>query len=380
MLLRKPEVRLTPAAVEQERWVSLNTKQRCEQASEFEHALFDRIVAQDEAVAAMSQLYQVYQAKMSLPGKPVGTVLFLGPTGSGKTRVVEAAAEILFGDPNAMIKIDCAEFQHSHEISKLIGSPPGYLGHRETQPLLTQENLARFQTPNLKLTLLLFDEIEKASDALWQLLLGVLDKATLTLGDNRRVDFSNCIVVMTSNLGAREMTEVTEGKLGFAAPPTSTQQLDGRLEKIGVEAARRKFSPEFMNRLDKLVVFRTLGHPALSRILDLELAAVQRRILMSGCANFVLSCSTRAKNFLLTEGCDRRYGARPLKRAIERFLIMPISNLVATKQIGCGDVVWVDLDEYENELCFGKAPAGAIPATSAFGICAPGRSPARIAV
>ena len=379
MLLRKPDVRLMPAAVKQERWVALNAKQRCEQSTEFEHALFERIVAQDEAVTAMSQLYQVYQAKMSLPGKPVGAVLFLGPTGSGKTRVVEAAAEILFGDPNAVIKIDCAEFQHSHEISKLIGSPPGYLGHRETQPLLTQENLARFQTPSLKLTLLLFDEIEKASDALWQLLLGVLDKATLTLGDNRRVDFSNCIVVMTSNLGAREMTEVTQGKLGFASRPTSNQQLDGRLEKIGIEAARRKFSPEFMNRLDKLVVFRALGHPALSKILDLELGAVQRRILMSGCGNFVLSCSVKAKNFLLSEGCDRRYGARPLKRAIERYLIMPISNLVATKQIDCGDVVWVDLDEYENELCFGKAPAGAI-AASAFGICAPGRSAARVAV
>jgi ATP-dependent Clp protease ATP-binding subunit ClpA len=366
-------------AVDEKRWVMLNAKQRCEQSTEFEQALFERIVAQDEAVTAMSQLYQVYQANMSLPGKPVGTVLFLGPTGSGKTRVVEAAAEILFGDPNAMIKIDCAEFQHSHEISKLIGSPPGYLGHRETQPLLTQENLARFHTPKLKLTLLLFDEIEKASDALWQLLLGVLDKATLSLGDNRRVDFSNCIVVMTSNLGAREMTEVTEGKLGFAARPTSNQQLDGRLEKIGVEAARRKFSPEFMNRLDKLVVFRALGRPALSRILDLELGVVQRRILLSGCGNFVLSCSARAKNFLLSEGFDRRYGARPLKRAIERYLIMPISNLVATKQIACGDIVWVDLDEYENELCFGKAPGAAIPA-NAFGIRASGQSPARAAV
>jgi ATP-dependent Clp protease ATP-binding subunit ClpA len=231
----------------------------------------------------------------------------------------------------------------------------------------------------LKLTLLLFDEIEKASDALWQLLLGVLDKATLTLGDNRRVDFSNCIVVMTSNLGAREMTEVTEGKLGFAARPTSVTKLDDRLEKIGVEAARRKFSPEFMNRLDKLVVFRALGRPALSQILDLELGAVQRRILMSGCANFVLSCSAKAKSFLLTEGFDRRYGARPLKRAIERHLIMPISNLVATKQIGCGDVVCVDLDEYSNELRFGKAPGGAIPA-NAFGISSTGQSAARAAV
>ena len=378
MLLHRRDVRSMDDASNQGRWVPLNAKQRCEQSTEFEQALFKKIVAQGEAVSAMSQLYQVYQANMSLPGKPIGTVLFLGPTGSGKTRVVEAAAEILFGDPNAIIKIDCGEFQHSHEISKLIGSPPGYLGHRETQPLLTQENLARFHTRNLRLTLLLFDEIEKASDALWQLLLGVLDKATLTLGDNRRVDFSNCIVVMTSNLGAREMAEVTEGKLGFALRPTSTHQTDGRLEKIGVEAARRKFSPEFMNRLDKIVVFRSLSRRALDHILDLELETVQRRILMSGCANFVLSCSASAKEFLLSEGFDSRYGARPLKRAIERYLIMPISNLVATKQIASGDVVRVDLDEYENELCFGRAPGGAIPA-NAFSIGSSAQPAARFA-
>src|ERR687887_1511922 len=158
----------------------------------------------------------MFLAGRTPPGRPIGTMLFLGPTGSGKTRVVEAAAEVLFGDPRAVIKIDCAEFQHSHEIAKLIGSPPGYLGHRETHPLLTQEALNQFHTEKLKLTLLLFDEIEKASDSLWQLLLGILDKATLTLGDNRRVDFSNCIIVMTSNLGAREMSLETEGRMGFS--------------------------------------------------------------------------------------------------------------------------------------------------------------------
>ncbi len=224
--------------------VRLNVKRRCDEASEFEQALFHRIVAQDEAAWGFSQIYQVYLAKMTMPGRPLGTLLFLGPTGSGKTRAVEAAAEALFGDPRAMVKIDCAELQHSHEISKLIGSPPGYLGHRETPPLLTQENLERFQTPNAKLTFVLFDEIEKASDAVWQLLLGVLDKATLTLGDNRRVDFSNCIVVMTSNLGAREMSEQTEGRLGFSRRTPPTTELDSRCEKIGIEAARRKFSPE----------------------------------------------------------------------------------------------------------------------------------------
>src|SRR5262249_9202262 len=263
-------------------WVSLNTRQRCDEASEFERELSKRIVAQDDAVFALSQIYQVYLAKMTLPNKPLGALLFLGPTGSGKTRSVEAAAEILFGDPYAMIKVDCAEFQHSHEISKLIGSPPGYLGHRETQPLLSQDHIDRFQSPSRKLTFILFDEIEKASDALWQLLLGILDKATLTLGDNRRVDFSNCVIVMTSNLRAREMSLVTEGQLGFAPGSIDTREINARLEKIGVEAARRKFSPEFMNRLDKVVVFNTLHEKAIRRILDLELEMVQRRILAGG--------------------------------------------------------------------------------------------------
>lgn len=336
--------------------VTLNAKQRCAAADIFEQALLERIVAQDDAVMALSQIYQVYLAKLGLPGKPIGTLLFLGPTGSGKTRSVEAAAEILFGDAQAVVKIDCAEFQHSHEISKLIGSPPGYLGHRETIPLLSQENIDRFHTPKTKLTLLLFDEIEKASDALWQLLLGVLDKATLTLGDNRRVNFSNCIVVMTSNLGAREMSEAVEGRMGFKVRIPDTPELDSRIEKIGVEAARRKFSPEFMNRLDKVVVFRSLAPEALRQILDIEIAAIQRRIIASGHHNFAISCSNTAKDFLLKEGFDRRYGARPLKRVMERYLVIPLSNLVATKQIGCGDLVFADLDDSGQELRFMKLP------------------------
>ena len=345
----------SPASMD---WVTLNAGQRCDEARYFEQELFARVVAQDDAVLALSQLYQLYLAKLSLRGKPIGALLFLGPTGSGKTRSVEAAAEILFGDPYAMIKVDCAEFQHSHEISKLIGSPPGYLGHRETQPLLSQDHIDRFQSPSRKLTFILFDEIEKASDALWQLLLGILDKATLTLGDNRRVDFSNCVIVMTSNLGAREMSLVTEGQLGFAPGSIDTREINARLEKIGVEAARRKFSPEFMNRLDKVVVFNTLHEKAIRRILDLELEMVQRRILAGGRGPFVLRCSDEVKEFLLNEGYDRRYGARPLKRAIERRLIIPLSNLIATGQISAGDVVLVERDEAldrEDELRFSRS-------------------------
>src|SRR4029453_16163958 len=189
------------------------------EAQDFERKLFAKVVGQERAVRRISSLYQIYLSGMASPGRPIGNLLFLGPTGSGKTRVVEAAAEILFGDFNAVIKIDCAEFQHSHEIAKLVGSPPGYLGHRETSPLLTQENLDRFQTEDTPLSLVLFDEIEKASDALWRLMLGILDKATLTLGDNRRVDFSRSLIIMTSNLGAREMSELMEGRIGFAAAP-----------------------------------------------------------------------------------------------------------------------------------------------------------------
>src|SRR5881296_75771 len=185
--------------------VVLDSTLRSSEAVEFDAALRAKIVRQEEAVQAMVDLYQVFCAGLNSPGRPVASLLFLGPTGSGKTRIVEAAAEILFGHPRAVIKIDCGEFQHSHEIAKLIGSPPGYLGHRETSPMLTQENLDRMHTDDMKVSLVLFDEIEKASDSLWQLLLGILDKATLTLGDKRRVDLSQCIIIMTSNLGAGEM-------------------------------------------------------------------------------------------------------------------------------------------------------------------------------
>jgi ATP-dependent Clp protease ATP-binding subunit ClpB len=196
--------------------IFLDPEQKSPRALRFERQLAAKIVGQERALKNLGNLYQTFLAGMNSPHKPVGTMLFLGPTGSGKTRVVEAAAEALFGDPHAVIKIDCAEFQHSHEIAKLIGSPPGYLGHRETSPMLTQENLDRTHTDDLKLSIVLFDEIEKASDSLWQLLLGILDKATLTLGDNRRVDFSHTMVIMTSNLGAREMSELVSGGMGFA--------------------------------------------------------------------------------------------------------------------------------------------------------------------
>jgi ATP-dependent Clp protease ATP-binding subunit ClpA len=352
--------KVSPAAISQ---IALNPSQKGKRSIEFENQLASRIIGQERAVRRLSSLYQVFLAGMQSPNRPIGTLLFLGPTGSGKTRVVEAAAEVFFGDPNAVIKIDCAEFQHSHEIAKLIGSPPGYLGHRETPPLLTQENLNRFQTEETKLTLVLFDEIEKASDSLWQLLLGILDKGTLTLGDNRRVDFSRTIVVMTSNLGAREMSEMISGGIGFAPSAGKQQQadtnIDQKIYRTAVEAARRKFSPEFMNRIDSLVVFRSLNEQHLQSILDLELHAVQKRISSVADTKFFFECSAAAKEFLLKEGTDYRYGARHLKRAIERSIVHPLANLVTTEQIGMNDSVYIDLDESVDTLSFSKINAKA---------------------
>jgi len=344
--------------------VFLDPDQKSPRAQEFEEKLSTRIVGQERAVRRMSGLYQIFLAGMNPLNRPVGTMLFLGPTGSGKTRVVEAAAEVLFGDPGAVIKIDCAEFQHSHEIAKLIGSPPGYLGHRETSPMLTQENLDRYHTEETKLSLVLFDEIEKASDSLWQLLLGILDKATLTLGDNRRVDFSHTMVIMTSNLGAREMSELISGGMGFvptqgAKNPNDTE-VDQKIYRTAVEAARRKFSPEFMNRIDKVVVFRSLKEHHLRQILELELASVQDRIMRSAGTKFVFQCSDEAKDMLLKEGIDFKYGARHLKRSIERFLVYPLSNLVATDQVGLGDLVHVGLHDTQNKLIFSKRSGGAL--------------------
>jgi ATP-dependent Clp protease ATP-binding subunit ClpB len=333
----------------------LDPRQRSSTACHFESALRHRIVGQEEAVQALVDLYQVLCAGLNSPGRPVGNLLFLGPTGSGKTRIVEAAAEILFGDCRALIKVDCAEFQHSHEIAKLIGSPPGYLGHRETHTMISQEELAKSHTDELKLSFLLFDEIEKASDALWQLLLGMLDKATLTLGDSRKVDLSQTVIFLTSNLGSGEISELMQGGMGFIQPSDKPEtQLNAKVERSAVEAARRTFSPEFMNRLDKVVVFHPLKHNELEEVLEIELSQVQKRVLALTTHPFFFRVTSEGRDFLLQEGTDQRYGARHLKRAIEHYVVCPLSRLLATAQVHDGDVVLIDRHPSEKGLAFLK--------------------------
>jgi ATP-dependent Clp protease ATP-binding subunit ClpB len=347
--------------------MALDPSRTGREADALEEHLRRLIVGQDEAIREIVNVYQMHVAGLTSPDRPVGNFLFLGPTGSGKTRIVEAMAESLAGTPRAVIKIDCAEFQHSHEIAKLIGSPPGYLGHRETHPLLSQDVLNQWHSEKVKLSFVLFDEIEKASDALWNLLLGILDKGILTLGDNRRVDFSKTIIFMTSNLGAHQMSSILKPNLGFTAPgtgvaPASGQeddQLSGKIARAGVEAARRKFTPEFINRLDKIVVFKPLGETELRKILDIELNLLQQRIFNSVGPNFfVLTASDQAKGELLREGTDLKYGARHLKRAIERLVVQPMSNLIATGQVQSGDWIQVDFDASSGRMTFLKEAEG----------------------
>jgi ATP-dependent Clp protease ATP-binding subunit ClpB len=333
----------------------LDTNAKTPRVEEFEQSLRSLIIGQDPAIHSLSSLYQIFEAGMTGRDRPMGTMLFLGPTGSGKTRLVEATAEVLFGNANKVLKVDCAEFQHSHEIAKLVGSPPGYLGHRETSALLTQERLDRNITDRDPFSLVLFDEIEKASDSLWQLLLGILDKATLSLGDNSPVDFSQTIIFMTSNLGAKEMSELVVGQIGFAprsAAREVTDDLDQRVHRAAIEAARRNFSPEFMNRIDKVVVFRSLRHSELRQVLDVELRALQRRINAGAAEEFTFTLTDQAKEFVLSEGIDYRYGARHLKRAIDRLLVYPLSSLSATKQVRLGDAVAIDVNRQTQTLAF----------------------------
>src|SRR5881396_706134 len=369
----------------------LDPSKRSTDTIDFQTALRGKIVGQEEGVQALVDLYQVFRAGLNSPGRPVGNLLFLGPTGSGKTRIVEAAAEILFGDARSVIKVDCAEFQHSHEIAKLIGSPPGYLGHRETHPLITQETLGACHTEKLKLSFLLFDEIEKASDALWQLLLGMLDKATLTLGDNRRVDLSQTVIFLTSNLGGGEITELMQGGMGFIQPKDKPAAgIDEKVERTAVEAARRKFSPEFMNRLDKMVVFHPLQREQLQEVLNIELGQVQQRVLDTAKGQFLFRVTDAGRNFLLQEGTDQRYGARHLKRAIERHVVYPLANLLATEQVHLGDLVCIDWNKEQDRLTFVRegenlaiparkpepAPAArAVPARSGKAADAPNATP-----
>ncbi len=315
-------------------------------------ALSERVVGQPDAMETIVPYIQMHQAGLAPAGRPVGVFLLLGPTGTGKTRTVEALADVLHGNEKQVLKVDCGEFQMEHEVAKLIGAPPGYLGHRETQPLLTQQKVAAGASERSNLSIVLFDEIEKAAASMTRLLLGVLDKAILRLGDNTSVNFEKTLIFLTSNLGGNAMKRQIHPDFGFEAlVPRQARDIGGKLQQIGLAAVRRKFSPEFVNRIDSVITYQSLNAEALSRILDQHLEDLQTHIINRlGPRGFGLDVSRPTRQFLLRKGTSQEYGARELKRTLHRHLVQPLAALVAAGKIPPASYVRADLSDDKERI------------------------------
>ena len=315
-------------------------------------ALTTKIFGQSASVHRIVPYIQMYQASLAPEGRPVGIFLLLGPTGTGKTKTVEALAEVLHGSEKNLLKIDCGEFQMEHEVARLIGAPPGYLGHRETQPMITQQKLHAATSEHCSLSVVLFDEIEKAAPSLSRLLLGMLDKAVLHLGDNTTVNFENSLIFMTSNLGSRSMLREINPDIGFRAKVSAPlTDLSRKLDKIGFSAVRRRFSPEFVNRIDSVITYKPLDAESLEAILNHNIDEFQNHISRRLEANaFKIYVSESGRQFLLRKGTSEEYGARELKRTFHRHLIQPVAAMVACGEIEAGSSVKVDYCERSQNL------------------------------
>jgi ATP-dependent Clp protease ATP-binding subunit ClpA len=315
-------------------------------------ALSRRLIGQPSAIAAVVPYVEMYRARLTPEGRPAGIFLLLGPTGTGKTKTVEALADVLHGSPKKLLKVDCGEYQMEHEVAKLLGAPPGYLGHRETQPLLTQQKLSGAASETCDLSIVLFDEIEKAAQSLVRLLLGVLDKATLRLGDSTLVNFEKTIIFMTSNLGARDMSRELHPEFGFESVTARQGAESGeKLERIGKTAVRKNFSPEFINRIDAVVTYRPLDSAALTTILDQQLDDLQDHIQRRlGERAFRIELPARSRRFLLEKGTSAEYGARELKRLLHRQLMQPLASMVVSGEIGPGASVRAEVGPCKAKL------------------------------
>src|SRR4051794_15019999 len=323
--------------------------------------LSQKVVGQPAATKVIVAYVQMFQAGLAPEGRPVGVFLLLGPTGTGKTKTVEALAEVLHGSEKNVLKVDCGEFQMEHEVAKLIGAPPGYLGHRETQPMLTQQKLNAVTSEKNSISLVLFDEIEKAAPSMNRLLLGVLDKGLLRLGDNSTVNFEKSLVFLTSNLGAREMMKEINPDFGFQSVRGGDRpDLTGKLQNIGMVAVRKRFSPEFVNRIDAIITYQPLTAESLSAILDQQIVDLQNHVnTRLGNRSFTLDVPFEARQFLLKKGTSSEFGARELNRTIHRNLTQPLATLVATNQVNPGARVRVDVSEADDKLLIrSQEPAG----------------------
>ncbi len=305
----------------------------------------EKLIGQDHALETLNRCIEIYQSGLSPEGRPAGVFLLLGPTGTGKTHTVEVLAEALHGSSRNMLRVDCAEFQMEHEVAKLIGAPPGYLGHRETHALLNQTRINAVASEHSDLSIILFDEIEKAATSLTRLLLGILDRASVRLGDNTTVSFERCLIFLTSNLGARQMKRELDGAFGLGPKqPADSPEMARRLEKQAVQAMKRHFSPEFVNRIDSVFTYQPLTPAMFGRILDLQFHAVQERIRQKlGHRAFWVQMTSQFRQFLLEQGTSTEYGARELRRIIQRHVLEPIAAASARGRIPAGATVTLHL-------------------------------------
>lgn len=296
------------------------------------------VIGQSNALSLIIPFIQTYNAGLNPVNRPAANILLCGNTGLGKTSTVESLATLLHGNPKHMIRVDCGEFQMDHEVAKLIGAPPGYLGHRETQPVFTQTRLNSVKSDSSKLSLILFDEIEKASRGLMQILLGVMDKAQLRLGDSTTVDFSDSIIFLSSNLGAKQVNDALREKIGFQS---GQQALSNKqIKEIIERAAKKHFSSEFMNRLDEMAYYYPLTDDNLRKIVIRELELLQEHYNSRlGTRTFMLGIGEAMFEHILKTGTSPEFGARELKRKIYRYITQDIVQLLNANEIPAGSVV-----------------------------------------
>ncbi|MFW6268984.1 MAG: ATP-dependent Clp protease ATP-binding subunit [Bacillota bacterium] len=311
-----------------------------EKLLKLEDVLHERIVGQDEAIIAVSEAVRRARAGLKDPKRPIGSFIFLGPTGVGKTELARTLAEAMFDDEEAMVRIDMSEYMEKHSVSRLVGSPPGYVGHDEGGQLTEPVRRRPF-------SVVLFDEIEKAHPEVFNILLQILEDGTLTDTHGRTVDFKNTVIIMTSNVGANFIEK--QSQLGFSPTAEKEEEEYENMKDKVISELRNTFRPEFLNRLDETIVFHALNKDHIKQIVDLMLEDVKERLDEK---EIDIDVTENAKAKLADEGFDKEFGARPLRRAIQRLIENPLSEKILEKSFGEGDNI--KIDEREGELTFNK--------------------------
>ena len=346
---RRVEVTEEDIAIVASKWTGIPvtrlTQSETDKILHMEEHLHKRIIGQEEAVRAVSQAIRRNRTGLGNPHRPIGGFLFLGPTGVGKTELAKSLASFLFGDEDAMVRLDMSEYMEKFAVSRLIGAPPGYVGYEEGGQLTEAVRRRPY-------SVVVLDELEKAHPDIYNILLQVLDEGSLTDNLGHKVSFKNCVIIMTSNVGARQITN-KGNSLGFTASATEEQQ-HAEMRQHVMDEVKKTFNPEFINRIDEIVVFHSLGKKHIGQILDLLLSKVEAKLTER---QLTLKLTQEAKEFLIAEGYDEKYGARPLLRTVQRLLEDPLAENILVQQYPAGTQIIVDLEKENHKLGFSRATA-----------------------